>query len=110
MAIQLTAKKNGMEIAGGYLMVCGVQMQKYSRPVLNEKTGQFDGEPAVQYTARAQLYFSEQDRHDNFGATDFNFAFTFEHVNGADPVAEAYDHVHAAGLDGWTLYDLVDLK
>ena len=110
MGIKLTAKKSGMEIVGGYLMVYGVQMQKYNRPMQNAETGLYVGEPAVQYTARAQLYFSEQDRHDNFGATDFNFAFTFAHTNGIDPVAEAYDHVHSAGLDGWTLYDLVDLK
>ena len=120
MAIQLNAQKGGFSIAGGYLLVTATQMQKYLKPVtIKETVTNADGsttdtfragvEDAVMWTARGQVYPSQADREANFGATELNFAFTFAHVNGYDPVSEAYSHIKLTGIDGWTLSNMVDV-
>lgn len=109
MAIKTRAVKGGITMIDAYLMVSGLQMVKYGRPDVDPETGEPITVPAVQYTARAQLYESEQARFAQFGMAESVFAFTFEHVNGADPVAEAYNHIKMNSVEGWLLYDVADV-
>lgn len=108
MAIQARAVKGGISIAAAYIMVLGLQMQKYGRPDVDE-TGEPITVPAVQYTARVQLYESEAARLASFGMAEATFAFTFEHTSGADPVAEAYGAIKMNSLEGWALYEVEDV-
>jgi len=119
MAIRLTAKKGGFAITDGYLIITQVTIQKYLRPdVVPEVVENSDGTTsdvlrpvvvnAVMYIARGQVYPSQEAREKNFGATDMNFAFSFEHEDGKDPVAEAYASIRANGLPGWVLTGMVD--
>ena len=120
MAIQLDATKGGFSITGGYLLITSAQMQKSLRPVtITETATNADGtttttsragvEDAVTWTARGQVYPSKADRETSFGATEINFAFTFTHADGYDPVSEAYSHIKLNGIDGWTLSNMVDV-
>jgi hypothetical protein len=119
MAIQVTATKGGFSITDGYLLITSTQMQKFLRPVtITDTVTNEDGsttqtfragvEDAVMWTARGQVYPSKADRDANFGATELNFAFTFAHVDGYDPVSEAYSHIKQNGISGWTLSNMVD--
>lgn len=119
MALTVNAKKGGFAVTNGYLIIIMVQMQRFLKPVtVDEKVQQEDGtittvpradvEPAVTYTARGQVYESADARQQNFGATDLNFAFSFEHVDGKDAVAEAYEYIKVNGLRGWTLTGMAD--
>lgn len=120
MAIQLNATKGGFSINGGYLIVNMVQMQRYLKPVmLTKKETQPDGtvidvsypatESALQWQTRGQVYPSQKMREDSWGATDLNFAFSFDHVDGRDPMQEAYEFIKANGLIGWTLSGMIDV-
>lgn len=119
MALTVNASKGGFTVTNGYLIVTMTQMQRYLKPVvIPEQVTQADGTiatverhdvvPDVMYTARGQVYESALAREQNFGATELNFAFPFEHVDGADPVQEAYEYVKTNGLQGWTLTGLAD--
>lgn len=119
MAIQLNATKGGIAVTAGYLIVNMVQGQRYLKPVMaTRKETQPDGSivnveypttvSAMQYQARGQVYPSKQARDENYGTTDLNFAFSFEHVNGKDAIDEAYAYVKVNGLQGWTLTGMVD--
>lgn len=119
MAIQLDAQKGGFNITGGYLLITSTQMQKYLKPVtIKETVTNEDGtttdvfragvENAVMWAARGQVYPSQAAREANFGVTDLNFAFTFTHADGYDPVSEAYSHIKTQGIAGWTLSNMVD--
>ena len=111
MGLQVTARKSRSTFSGAYLMIFGISMQKYLRPTtqIDPDTGANIVVQAVQYVGRWQLYGDYQDRVENFGNALATSAFTFEHVNGADPVHECYAHIHANGVDGWVLNDLVDI-
>lgn len=120
MAFQLTATKGGFSIKNGYLIVTQVQMQKYLRPdTVFDQIDNGDGTTtdvpravmanAVMYIARGQVYPSQEAREKNFGATDLNFAFSFDHVDGKDPVAEAYESIRTNGLPGWLLTGIIDV-
>jgi hypothetical protein len=119
MAILVNATKGGISVAGGYLIITMVQMQRYLKPVTTPvQVPQEDGtitteqratvEPAVMYTARGQVYESASAREQRFGATDLNFAFALDHVDGKDAVQEAYEYVKKNGLQGWTLTGMTD--
>ena len=120
MALEVNAKKGGFSIDKGYLLVTMVQMQRYLKPVtLKQDVTNDDGTitqidvpgvvPAVQYIARGQVYESADARDQRFGATDLNFAFPFEHVDGKDAVQEAYEFIKSNGLQGWTLTGMRDV-
>lgn len=119
MAIQLNAQKGGFSITQGYLIVTETTMRKYLKPVTVERqVTQPDNtiitvqEPgvvnALMSTARVQVYPTKEARDTEFGAADMNAVFSFEHVDGKDPVQEAYAYVKVNGLRGWVLSDMVD--
>lgn len=119
MAIQVTATKGGISIQDGYLVVTQVQMQKYLQPdTVFDTVDNGDGttstvpraivKNAVMYIARGQVYPSQAARESQFGATDLNFAFSFDHADGKDPVQEAYDAIKVDGLPGWLLTGMRD--
>lgn len=111
MGIQATARRNRLTIPGAYLMVASTTMQKYFRPLAepDPDTGQYGSVPGVMYIGRVQMYYDYEDRMSPEGQVMAAFAFNFVHVNGADPVHECYAHIHANGVEGWALNDLVDV-
>ena len=100
MAIKLTAVRGSLTVSDAYLLIAQISMTKYTRPV-EQPDGSLLGVPDTQYVARVQMYADEATRISNFGAPDFAFAFTFDHVDGEDLQSEAYDWVAANGLPGW---------
>jgi hypothetical protein len=119
MAMMLTAEKGGFKITNGYLIITQTSMQKYLKPetvfvTVDNGDGTTRDEAttvptnAVMYIARGQVYPSQQARESQFGATELNFAFSFDHVDGKDPVQEAYESVRVNGLPGWVLTGIVD--
>lgn len=114
MGIKAKFTKGGLVLSDAYLMISGFRMIRYNRPVaVLDKDGIDTGVtqlvPAVQYTAQVQIYPSHQMRIDDFGNTDFNSAFTFQHVDGLDAVAEAYARIKTSGLENWVINDIEDL-
>lgn len=120
MAIQLNAQRGGFSINGGYLLVTEATTRKYLKPVTVEKqVTQPDGaivtvqepgmENAVMTVARVQVYPTREMRDEEFGVTQMQEAFSFEHINGRDPVDEAYAHIKLHGLRGWVLSAMVDV-
>ncbi|MEJ7804295.1 MAG: hypothetical protein WKG03_00010 [Telluria sp.] len=110
MAIQAKAAKGGVVIPKAYLIITATKMEKYLRPTEDPKTGRYNGGVMhTQHTARVALYGSKSERESNFGMSDFNQYFTFEHVPGADLITEAYAQITNIGLPGWELMDMVDV-
>lgn len=120
MAIRVNATQGGFAITDGYLLITMIQMTSYLKPItVTDKVPQADGTildvprettmAAKQYVARGQVYASEQIREENFGVGGINFAFSFEHVDGADPTQEAYAYVKLNGIPDWTLTGMVDV-
>lgn len=120
MAIQLNAQRGGFSINQGYLLVTEATTKKYLKPVtVAKQVTQPDGsiitveepgvENAVMTVARIQVYPTREMRDEEFGVTQMQEAFSFDHVNGRDPVDEAYEYVKLHGLRGWVLSQMVDV-
>jgi hypothetical protein len=120
MALNINGTRGGLTINNGYLLITMVQMQRFLRPTtVSEQVPQEDGTiitvqratvvSDVQYIARGQVYESASAREQSFGATDLNFAFSFNHVDGSDQLQEAYEFIKTNGLQGWTLTGMSDL-
>jgi len=117
MALQATVSKGGLTIENGYILVVGIRIDHATRPTTDDQ-GNFAGNvEVVASNARLVLYAGQAERKANFNSYLYTFSVDFEHVDGADPFAEAYaaftaqanDPDDAGKQSGWSFTNITEV-
>lgn len=119
MAIKVTATKGGFALINAYLIIAECMMQKsvHREPSAMKKDEDENYQPhttyipTTTYRAVAHVYSEEKERIEQYGTPLVTFSATFDHVTGIDAgdiVQEAYAHIKATGIPGWTVNSMVD--
>ena len=109
MAIKAFARKGGMIAPEAYILVTGMKMEKFLRPVNKPNSDEWShNEVATGYMAQVSVYSSKEERENNFGSAMASRYFAVTHEFGVDPIDEAYAQFKERGLEGWTFESMED--